>query len=343
MPVYNGATHLVEAIDSILSQTFTNFELIIIDDGSTDHSLSVLKVYEKRDTRIKLISRENRNLATTLNEIIDLAQGKWIARMDQDDIALPDRFARQLAWLEQTDADICGGWVQFFGTSDKRILKHPVSDDAIKMALFFGSVFAHPTVMMKTNLVKKLRYDKCWEKCEDYDLWERAARANWRMTNIPEVLLMYRQHDAQISTATLSVQQELTQKIRRRHWLTSQSAKKIKSEWIDELLKLREPKPQSVNLNFVNLALGALLQRSNGEAHSTVLDHAMRLYLRAAASSSHVVQSWCRLNANCGARIKFWAILKLSMLSLFRLGPGNFLFERIKRVIVGRSRVFNQL
>ena len=124
MPVYNGERYLAKAIDSILAQTFADFELIIIDDGSTDNSLQVLHEYQKRDARIRLVARENRNLATTLNDLIDLARGKWIARMDQDDIALPHRFERQLQWLEETGADICGSWVKFFGTTDRRILKH---------------------------------------------------------------------------------------------------------------------------------------------------------------------------------------------------------------------------
>ena len=156
MPVYNGEAHLAEALESILAQTYTNFELIIIDDGSTDNSLQVLLQYQKRDIRIRLITRENRNLATTLNDIIDLAQGKWVARMDQDDIALPHRFERQLEWLEQTGADIAGSWIQLFGTFDKRILKHSQTDDAIKMELLFGSPFAHPTVMLRAELVKQL-------------------------------------------------------------------------------------------------------------------------------------------------------------------------------------------
>src|SRR6185369_4386478 len=118
LPVYNGEKYLAEAIDSILGQTLTDFELIIIDDGSTDNSLAILKQYKQRDNRIRLIARENRNLATTLNDLIDLAQGEWVARMDQDDIALPHRFEKQLQWLEQTGADICGSSIRFFGTSD---------------------------------------------------------------------------------------------------------------------------------------------------------------------------------------------------------------------------------
>lgn len=339
MPVYNGESHLVEAIDSILSQKFTNFEFIIIDDGSTDNSLKILREYQQRYARIRLIARENRNLATTLNDIIDLARGKWIARMDQDDIALPNRFERQVVWLNQTGADICGTWVEFFGTSDRRILKHPVSDSAIKTALFFGSVFAHPSVMMRATLAKQLRYSQEWEKCEDYDLWQRAAYANWKMTNLPEVLLRYRQHKNQISTASLCVQQELTQKIRLRHWEMMRSKLGVDEAWITELLKLRQPIPPDVDLHTVNLALIALGKSSDShESLEVVLDHAGRLYARAAGRSHSLMKHWIRLNTQLGVKTSARSFLQLLFLRIFRLGPENPFFARFKAISLGRWR-----
>jgi glycosyltransferase involved in cell wall biosynthesis len=207
LPIYNGEKYLVEAIESVISQTFADFELIMIDDGSTDGSRKILQEYAAKDLRVKVVLRENRGLATTLNDSIDIAHGSWIARMDQDDIALPHRFQRQLEWLEKTGADISGSWVQRFGTADKRIVRLPRTDEEIKMELLFCSPFAHPTVMMRSSLARGLRYDKAWEMAEDYDFWERAAEAGWRMTNVPEVLLMYRVHAAQISTLSNDRQQ----------------------------------------------------------------------------------------------------------------------------------------
>lgn len=332
MPVYNGESYLAEAIDSILAQTFTNFELIIINDGSTDGSLDILRSYEKCDARIHLISRENRNLVATLNEIIDLAQGLWIARMDQDDIALPHRFERQLEWLNQTGGDICGSGVKFFGTSDRRTLQHPQSNEAINMALLFGCSFAHPTVMMKTSLVKRLRYDDVWEKCEDYDLWERAAQAGWKMTNVPEVLLLYRQHEGQISTVTSVKQQELTQKIRRRHWVFVFNSMKLDNDWIDEVLKLRAPSPKMVNMDAVDLAFIELLKGNQGEARATVFEHATRLYFRAAANCPDVAIRWHKMNQQFGSQFSLDIILKLWLLSVFRFGAESYVFQQLKRI-----------
>ncbi|MDD2774383.1 MAG: glycosyltransferase [Gallionella sp.] len=332
LPVYNGEAYLAEAVDSILAQSFTNFELIIIDDGSTDDSLRVLREFEKRDARIRLVARENRNLATTLNDIIDMARGKWVARMDQDDIALPHRFARQLAWLTQTEADICGSWALLFGAASHRVLKHPQSDAANKVELLFGCAFAHPTVIMKTELVKQLRYDKTWEKCEDYDLWERAARANWKMTNVPEVLLHYRLHEAQISNTMSPKQQALTQQIRRRYWEFVSDSMLLKKEWVDEVLKLREPSPPTVNMNVVDSVFTKLLQENQDEARATILEHATRLYFRAAATCPSVAIRWHKLNQRFGDRTGFTTVLELAFLSMFKCSPKNRFFQKLKKI-----------
>lgn len=330
LPAFNAEKYVCEAVQSIIAQSFTNFELIIINDGSTDGTWAILEALRKRDSRIILISRENKGLVESLNEGVDLARGKWIARMDADDIALPHRFERQLRCLEQTGADLCGSWVKFFGTTDRRIIKHPQTDEAIKMGLLFGSPFAHPTVMMKTELVKQLRYDKAWEKCEDYDLWERAARAGWKMTNVPEILLLYRQHDAQISTNASTYQQLLTQKIRRRCWELVSDSMKLKKEWIDEVLKLRESSPAKPNMNDVDSVFIELLQQNQREARATIFDHATRLYFRAAIDCPDVVSRWSKLHKKFGVGDAKGVKLKLWLLATLHVRSDSKLFNYLK-------------
>ena len=252
--------------------------------------------------------------------------------MDQDDIALPQRFERQLQWLAQTDADICGSWVKFFGTADKRILKHAQTDKAIKMELLFCAAFAHPTVMMKTELVKKLRYDKYWEKCEDYDLWERAARNGWVMANVPEVLLLYRQHATQISSTSSIQQQLLTQKIRHRSWLFVFEGLNLNKQWIDEVLKLREPLSPQSNMNVVDSVFVELLQRSQGEARETIFDYTTRLYFRAASTCPDVAARWSKLNKNYGVGFAIGTKTKLLLLSVFHIHADSRLFELLKKL-----------
>lgn len=332
LPIFNAEKYVKEAVQSILDQTFINFELIVINDGSTDGSLKILEHFKALDKRVVLISRENQGLVKTLNEGVSIARGYWIARMDADDIALSSRFEKQLQWLIQNNLDICGSWVRLFGPAGKRILKHSQTDAAIKMEMLFGTPFAHPSVIMKKELVKQLLYDTAWEKCEDYDLWERATRAGWRMGNVPEVLLLYRQHSAQISNKAFVCQQVLTQKIRRRYWMFVFYSLNLKTEWIDEVLKLREPTPSKTNMDYVDSAVIELLQRTYGEAQQIIFYHATRLYFRAAATCPDVMVRWGRLNAICGVNNGIITKIQLWFLSLLQINSQSKLFERFKKI-----------
>jgi len=339
LPVYNGEFFLAEAIDSILAQSFTDFELIIIDDGSTDHSLHIMRQYEKCDSRVKIITRENRGLVTTLNESIDMARGLWVARMDQDDIALPHRLERQLDWIESTGADVCGSWIEVFGGRKKSIRKHPVTDEAIKMGLLFGPLLAHPTVMMRTELIRNLRYNIDWEKCEDYDLWERAAQAGWKMTNVPEVLLYYRQHNTQISNKSSSRQNNLTQQISRRYWTKVGDSMNIKGYEAEEVLLLKESSLNNPNMDYVDAVFTELFKQSPKELHSFILDYASGVYLRASAYCPDIIARWSLLTRNYRVDNSIMMKVKLFILHYFHVQPNsriwlslrNFYFHLTKK------------
>ena len=337
LPVYNGEKYLAVAIDSILAQTFKNFELIIIDDGSTDGSQQLLKEYEQLDRRVRLILRENRGLATTLNDSIDLAHGVWIARMDQDDIALPHRLERQLEWLNVTGADISGSWIKRFGTSDKRVLELRQTDEAIKMEMLFCSPFAHPTVMMRTTLVKQLGYDSAWEKAEDYDLWERAIEAGWKMTNVPEVLLLYRIHAKQISTQTANQQQQLGQEIRRRYWKFVFHTLQLDMEKVDQALKIFESSPL-VDMDAVDASIKVLLQHSYGESKAVIFDQATRLYFRVAARCPSIVSRWSKLNREFGKGGGYATKFKLWLFRMLRIRIHGAFYSQLKNSMCGGDR-----
>jgi glycosyltransferase involved in cell wall biosynthesis len=198
MPVYNGAMYLPEAIDSILQQTYEDFEFLIIDDGSMDQSVRIINSYD--DPRIRLIKNEhNLGLVSTLNKGIDLAKGEFIARMDCDDISLPERFEKQMALMSQhPEVGVCGGWIEYF-MGRVLVLKLPVSDEEIKRRLPSDNPIAHPTVMMRTKVIKNLQvyYNPGYSHVEDYELWIRLAVVTC-FANIPEVLLKYRIHPEQV-------------------------------------------------------------------------------------------------------------------------------------------------
>lgn len=195
MSVYNGEKYLSEAIESILGQTYKNFEFIIINDGSTDKSFEVLNYYAELENRIVVISRENKGLIDSLNEGIKKAKGKYIVRMDADDISLPTRFEEQVKFMENNpDIGISGSAVIRFGENIKTVIwKLLKNNGAIKSELLFSSTFAHPSVIMNKKMIFKynLFYDNQFLHAEDFELWTRIAKIT-NMANLPKPLLKYR-------------------------------------------------------------------------------------------------------------------------------------------------------
>lgn len=198
LPVYNGEKYLSEAIESVLDQNFKNFELIIINDGSTDNSLGIIKKFIINDSRIKLISRDNKGLVASLNEGISSARGSFIARMDADDICLPTRFEEQLAYMKLHNLDLCGSYVQVFNENrDILIRKYPENHENIIITSLFYNPFAHPASMIRRIVFESVKYED--ELAEDYALWCKVILAGFKVGNLPKVLLKYREHDQQIT------------------------------------------------------------------------------------------------------------------------------------------------
>lgn len=199
MPVYNAEKHLNEAIDSILNQTFTDYEFLIINDGSTDNSKNIILSYQ--DPRIRLVENNlNIGLTKSLNKGIDLSTGTYIARMDCDDISLPDRLQKQVAYMDANpDIDICGTWFRYFGNTGERTVFLPENHEDIKCGLLFYTTMAHPSIIIRKKklLENNLYYDPAYISAQDYELWVRSLKY-LRYHNIGETLLLYRLHDKQV-------------------------------------------------------------------------------------------------------------------------------------------------
>jgi len=213
LPCYNSAPYLQETLDSLSAQTFTDFECLAIDDGSTDQTLAILQAHAFRDPRFQIITRENRGLIATLNEGIAAARGAWMARMDADDLAEPERLQIQLATLEQTGADVCGTWVQFFGERSG-IWQTPLDDASIKLQLLFNVAFAHPSVVARTSLLREVPYDAGAVHAEDYALWCALATRGAHFVNVAQPLLRYRCHAGQITQTKRDALRQTAQRIR---------------------------------------------------------------------------------------------------------------------------------
>jgi glycosyltransferase involved in cell wall biosynthesis len=193
MSVWNSEEWLRPAIESVLNQTFRNFEFLIMNDASTDGSADIIKSY--KDERIRLIDREkNIGLQKNLFDGVNIARGEYIARMDSDDICLPERFAEQVKFMDENpNIGLCGSWYRTFGAGDPLTDKPPTDPDDVRANMLFYTSFAHPTVMLRKSLFNTfhLNYNTEIRYCEDYELWSRCLPC-FPIANIPKVLLFYR-------------------------------------------------------------------------------------------------------------------------------------------------------
>lgn len=221
MPVYNGALYLRESIDSVLRQTFTNFEFIIIDDGSTDKTQEIVESYS--DLRIKLVKNsKNLGIVDSLNIGLVKATGEYVIRVDADDICVRTRFEKQVKFMDgHPTVGVCGSAIRIFSripVIGMTIVK-PVSHREIVSEMLFRNVIQHPTVILRKNLFQKykLRYRSLYPHAEDYDLWSRAGRL-FDLANLREALLYYRYHSKSIGATSNIVQQANVRQVRQEYW-----------------------------------------------------------------------------------------------------------------------------
>jgi len=211
MPVHNSEKYLRGAIDSILNQTFVDFEFLIIDDYSTDNSLQIVESYS--DPRIRIVKNStNMGIACSLNKGLELAKGEYIAPMDADDVAVIDRFTVQVDFLDNHPSiGIVGSAIEVIDEEGRpfRIVNKPLNDSEIRWHLLLKNPFAHSAVMLRRKLIEKYRlfYDRQFETVQDYDFWSRLLLLT-KGANISQVLLQYRVHSK--SATNLMRQQQLS-------------------------------------------------------------------------------------------------------------------------------------
>jgi len=215
LPVFNGQSFLREAIDSILEQSFQEFEFIIINDGSTDNTINIIKSYN--DNRIHLVeNKQNLGITKCLNIGIKLARGEYIARMDADEISISSRFEKQIAFLEKNkEIGICGTLTKTIGKTVESTWQYPIDHERIKVSLLFHCCLVHASVMIRNIILKNynLFYSENYPCAEDYELWVRLSKIT-RIANIDEVLIRNRIHNNSIRAKHNALQVKTANNIR---------------------------------------------------------------------------------------------------------------------------------
>lgn len=207
MPAFNAEKYISESIKSVINQTYKNWELLIMDDGSTDNTLQIAKSYIT--SKIQVYSGDNEGQSFQLNKAILKANGEYIAIMHADDLCLPERLQMQVDLMgKNLDYGVCGSYIQLFDKEDK-IFEYPISPSLCYLGLYYGNPLAHSSVMLRTYLFKTFNifYDSCLRVAEDYDLWIRLTDYTL-ICNVDKVLVKYRIHEQQLSQVQKQLEEE---------------------------------------------------------------------------------------------------------------------------------------
>jgi glycosyltransferase involved in cell wall biosynthesis len=293
MPVYNSERFLEESISSILKQTHSDFEFIIINDGSTDNSLKIIKKFLKIDNRIILINKKNSGIVESLNEGIKISRGKYIARMDSDDYSLPKRIEQQINLMEELNLDLCGG--HYFLIDENGLLNGlnltPRTNELCLLSFSSKVAFAHPTVMIRKNFLdtNNLKYGQGeFKNAEDLDLWIRIINSGGKLGNVDDVILKYR-----ILKDSLSRSND--RNILRESVVLFNNYRNQNKKRLIELL----------HLNFKNL---------NNEEESIVIRNVFRMYfLKLKFNKYHLIRKLRKKNIFYTLTSEFSQLLKIKL------------------------------
>lgn len=219
IPAYNASETIREAIKSIQDQTFSDFEILVVDDASTDETAKIIEDIRSTDERVVLISNKyEKGIVGALNSGIESARGEFLARMDHDDLALPQRFEKQVQYLTvNKNVGVVGSWVELFGKYNGVVWKFPDDSDILKITLLFYGALTHPSVMIRKQVLidHNIKYDFAYQWTEDFDFFNNLAKVT-DFGVVPEILLRYRTHEKNVSTIYQNVQPVIAKQIRTR-------------------------------------------------------------------------------------------------------------------------------
>jgi glycosyltransferase involved in cell wall biosynthesis len=308
MPVYNGEQFVGAAIESILRQSFSDFELLIIDDASTDRTADIVRQFD--DSRIRIIrNAKNLKIVAALNLGLKEARGLYIVRMDADDVSMPHRLQMQLAFMDDhPEVGACGSWIKGFGETWSYTHRYPQSHEEIVSSFLFYNPIAHPAVVMRRSVLQdnSLSYSSDYPYAEDWMFWQQIGNVS-RLANLPEILLKYRITSTGSSKKNTDIQRGTQERILREN-LARFNVRGTEQDYAlhcqigmqnfeQSIERLNEIEAWLANLGAQNRAHGWFSE----QAFSRVLGE--QWFLCCLASSRYLGKTWSRYRASPFSRL----------------------------------------
>ena len=287
VPVHNGARWLGETLSSIFEQSFKDFEIILVDDASTDELRSVLESFT--DPRLNVVQlAQNVGVAEARNQGVRRAAGKYIAFCDADDICVSNRFEVQIAFMQQRpQIGVCGTAFTCFDAIDRETVRNPCTDAEIRQLLMLGNCFGTSTIMGRAEIFHQHAFSEQLRAAEDYDLWTRLAAAGVVLANLPESLLRYRLHSQQASQKKSEMLDQLARKIRAIYC----------ARLLGEALLLERMQAEVLDLTDLNMATEAVVEYCNTHTELSVLHFRFMLAWLYQKLPQHGMRQWRQWSA----------------------------------------------
>ena len=307
-------------------------EVIVLDDGSTDSSLHIAESVARKAINATfriLRNPSNLGIVATLNRGLDVASGKFIARMDADDICAAGRFEAQIAFLENSGCDVCGSWFVEFGQGISRTVRWPHAETALRAAMLFQNSLLHPSILARRAVFDRYRYRPDYQLVEDYDLFARAMR-DFRIANVPSPLLRYRRHRLQSTQTRLEQMEALTKRVRLEVLASEGIVPNIEEARLHNLVRAPSSIRDINDLYGVEAWLRKLEARySEPDARAVIASQWFRACIRAAPLGRSM---WQAFNESpLAAHIRGSARLDLAALAITRLDYRSVPFTFLRR------------
>jgi glycosyltransferase involved in cell wall biosynthesis len=331
VPCFNAQRWLGAALDSLQRQTHRELEVLAVDDASTDGTAALLAERARRDPRLRVFRLErNRGPSAAANRALDEARGAFIARLDADDEALPQRLEAQLAFLQQTGIDLCGSWFVDIGRGLPRNMRWPHEEAAVKAGLLFQNPICHPTLMARRAVFEAFRYVDDQRLAEDYDLFSRAS-ARFRMALVPQALTRYRRHPAQASQLRRDALEAATRAIRIANLERQGFAPTPQEQRLHNLIRAPQSIGRLEDLAGIERWLERLLAaQADPAARRLVASQWLRACIRAAPLGLDMWRAWRASNLRAAADAGARADTDLLALATLRLDYAGAAFSWLR-------------